>query len=356
MTLYLRQKNEALDEDQKVLRQQLGLYKKQLALWNKTGKEQQGPGIEMLDATDYYKYKILLTNFSEAANQIIQNFGKQDFAGIGGLQKAYEILARFVKDVIEGPYLSSDKQRVLRMLDPTLAGLREINKLAAEDAFSASEKLLARTILNNIVEKNFEPIGFLPIPSEEERDIERRLRQQPFIKINDAEYKDLAKKLIALENDENIQANRDNLKDAKALVKEFHDKTKHGQITRRVFNNITQKYETIRNTEYYQDEVLPPPPKFAAPTNVIERGGDEFEELRRDLSYLFFRPETEQAAAKLVDELDRKSAAGAISRRAFNKIKKSYQDLINPSNPIFSPPFLRQRQPPPQEEEQQFFA
>ena len=30
MTLFLRQRNEALDEDQKTLREQLGLYKKQV--------------------------------------------------------------------------------------------------------------------------------------------------------------------------------------------------------------------------------------------------------------------------------------------------------------------------------------
>lgn len=353
MTLYLRQKNEALDEDQRILREQLGMYKKQVALWNKSGAERQGPGIEFLDASDYNKYKILLTNFSESANQIIQNFGRQqDFAGIGNLQRAYESLARFVKNVIEGPYLSDDKQRVLQMLNPTLAGLREINKLASEDAFTASEKLLAKTILNNIVEKNFEPIGFLPVPSEEELDIERRLRQQPIINKKDAEYKKLDDNLMALGDDEDTQASKDKLRDVKALIKEFREKTRDNWITRRVFNNITKKYESIKNTEYY--DVKQP---AAAATGVVDVDDEEFKELRKGLTFLFFKPETDQAAAKLVDEIDKKSAAGSISRRAFNKIKKSYQDLLKPENPLFSPPFLRQRQPQLRpDEEQQFFA
>jgi hypothetical protein len=48
--------------------------------------------------------------------------------------------------------------------------LQKIQGLAAEDAFGASEKVLIGTILNNISEKNFEPIGFLDIPSNAERD------------------------------------------------------------------------------------------------------------------------------------------------------------------------------------------
>jgi hypothetical protein len=122
-----------------------------------------------------------------------------------------------------------------------------------------------------------------------------------------------------------------------------------GKISKRMYDEISNAFE-ILTTE-------PQPPKAAAAAGVVERDSAEFEELRRDLSYLLFRPEMERDAAKLINDLDRKSAAGSISRRAINKIKKSYQELINPTNPLFSPPFLRQRQPQLQpDEEQQFFA
>lgn len=252
MTLFLRQRNEALDEDQKTLREQLGLYKKQVEIWEKAAEEPQGPGLEMLDSADYFKYKILISNFSEAINQISQNFGKQDFAGIGGLQKAYEALARFARNVIEGPYLTADKERVFNMLKPAIGALQKIQALAAEDAFSATEKVVVGNILRNIAEKIFEPLGFLDVPSEGEREAEIEKRKQRSkrgepIDTVDERFIELKGKI-----DNAVKATpagelKENLKREQFRLKNNSSK---GKISQKMFDEISNAY----------DRLVPPPP------------------------------------------------------------------------------------------------
>lgn len=340
MTLFLRQRNEALDEDKKVLRQQLGIYKQQLQRWN-PAKEDESPGIMTFTSADYFKLKILISNFSEAVNQIIQNWNKGDFVGVGSLQKTYESIARFVKDIVGGPYLTADKERVLSLVNKVVPTLQSVNGLAAEDAFSASEKILVKTILNNITEKTFEPIGFLPIPSEEERTTEKRLRRgQTKIK-TDRDYVELVRNLKDLE-----EVSKDDKKlsrEVKTLIKRLAEGTKAGQITKQKFDNIIEKYTELQAQapEVYTEEVLP----TEIPLGFISIDDPEYDNVVGSLQRIS-SSDTEKIrikAGKILDELQEKSPNNLISESNFQKINAKVAKLAAEAEAAAAAPTPRTR-------------
>jgi hypothetical protein len=356
MTLFLRQKNEALDEDQKTLREQLGLYKKQVEIWEKAAEEEQGPGLEMLDSADYFKYKILISNFSEAVNQIFQNFGKQDFAGIGGLEKAYSALARFARNVIQGPYLTADKERIFNMLKPAIVALLKIEGLGVEDAFSATEKVVVGNILRNITTKNFEPLGFIDIPSQELRGTELEKRQSR-VKKEQKEPKEpqeattdtqKSKKGEPIDREderfiklqEKIEAAleaapqgelKEKLKEEKWRLK---NNSRTGQISQRMFDEISNAYDRLVPPP-------PPPPKrpsaLVASPDVINADSFAYKALVADIDTLSERKKS--VAESIMRKLREKTVNGDISRNNFQKIRAK---VDVEQNPLFSPKTFRE--------------
>jgi len=320
MTLYLRQRNEALDEDQKVLKQQLSVYQKQLNVWRKSDKDEDAGGLELLDKSDYFKYKILISNFSEAVNQIIQNWGKSDFAGVGALQKTYEALARFVKDVVQGNYLTADKERVLNLLKPVIAALRSVNALAAENAFSSSEKVLVQTILNNIVEKNFEPIGFLPVPTATERQGEKvKRRGQDKLSVDDEQYLDLKSNLTK----QIREAAGQQKKDLQKLEAKLKQDTRDGKITRKAYQNVldalfqlTGRAPEAGEREFY---IAINDPVYEETVNAIDNIiGDEKVSKR-----------IRNSAQALFEELQQKSEGDTIPYQEFQNIQQRLGPIID---------------------------
>jgi len=136
---------------------------------------------------------------------------------------------------VQGNYLTADKERVLNLLKPVISALRSVNALAAENAFSASEKVLVQTILNNIVEKNFEPIGFLPVPTATERQGEKvKRRGQDKLSENDRQYSDL-KKNLSKQIREAVGQDKKELQGLEAKLKRD---TREGKITRKAFQSV----------------------------------------------------------------------------------------------------------------------
>lgn len=165
--MYNRLRNEAIDNERQTQREAFELLAKHIELMNeKDDRKRQRPLKTMTDAQEK-KIKALVSEMGITINTVFQNFGKATFAGIGGLQTRYENLASAMRDILQGPYDTDDKEYAIKLTSGLIPKLRRLESLLRNtNAFTVSEKAIIQVIVNNIEAKAgngfqpaFEPLG-----------------------------------------------------------------------------------------------------------------------------------------------------------------------------------------------------
>lgn len=296
--MYNRLRNEAVDNERKTQREAFELLAKHIELMNQKDDRKPKRALKTMTDAQESRIKALVSEMGITINTIFQNFGKATFGGIGGLQTRYENLATAMREILQGPYDTEDKEAALKLttsLVPKLTKLQSLLRNAStQDSFTLSEKRIVEIIKNNIEQipgKQGEPIMDYSNPERPRvayqqgatnyQNLFQPIGQFTEVLVADpemmkrAQAKATAKSLRTIEDTDDDyvqlvntiaylieQGQGDIITKAKTEQRKLKKDTKDGLISATIFKNISDKVDVLENRlEALQvaEEVAPPP-------------------------------------------------------------------------------------------------
>lgn len=283
--MYIRLRNEAIDNDKKAQRDAFELLSKHIELMNDKDERKPKRALKTMTDAQEKRIKALVSEMSITIGTIFQNFGKATFGGIGGLQTRYENLATAMREILNGPYDTDDKDFATKLTASLVPKLKQLESLLRNegDSFTLSEKEIVRIIINNMESKTvqgtdgpvntqpaFEPLGSFTDFLIAQPAAPKRGKTIRTIEETDEDYGVLVNLLDYIITNGSGKI----ITEAKSEMRKLQKDTVEGEISATIFKNIKTKADELeKRLEEVQQagKEAAPQPRRGRPTTRQSR-------------------------------------------------------------------------------------